>query len=173
LTTTPAQVSPAASMLDRQQRVIERAERPARDDNHGQAKVAGPIAHFVFLPERHAPATDTFHRNVGKAVPHLTNAFVEHRKIDGAAFRLRGDERRDRFAEMNGIDFIETETRADRFPKAKCILAITGGDGLERGRIMSRAAPRPHEPAGKVSLADAGVGTRHENVHQAKVEGRR
>ena len=48
-----------ADALDREQRVIERAEPGPRDDDDGQGEVARPFAHLVAGRERHAPAAPT------------------------------------------------------------------------------------------------------------------
>jgi len=151
--------------------VVERAEGAARHDDDGQGELARPFAHLVVFRQRHAPAADALDRDVGEARGGFADGGVEFGEIDGAVLELGGDERRGGLAEMEGIDFVEGEARIHRALECERVLAVTGGERLERGGVESRTAPRAHEPRGEVRLAHAGVGAGDEEMHGGRVKG--
>jgi len=146
--------------------VVKRAKRAARDDDHRQAELDGPVAHLVFVAERHAPAAHTFDRDMRKTGARLTNTRVEPQKIDRAVLQPCRHEGRRRLAKMDGVDLIDGQTGLQRVVQCHGILPVAGGDRLKRGRGMARETPRAHEPAGEIRLAHASIGARDEKVHE-------
>jgi len=72
---------------------------------------------------------------------------------------------------MERVDFVESEACIHRALEREGVLAVAGGDRLERDGVDSRAAPRAHEPRGEVRLAHAGVGAGDEEMHGGRVKG--
>jgi len=145
--------------------VIQRAKRSPRDDDDRKAQVAGPVAHVVTGRKGDAPAADAFHSQMGKARAHGVNPLVQCLEINRAIFEASGEKRSSGFAKMNRVHFVECEAGIDRVPQANRIFAATGGNRFQGGGVISLETPGAHEPAGKESLADAGVSAGDEEVH--------
>jgi len=65
---------------------------------------------------------------------------------------------------MDGIDFVEREAEIIGLLKETRVLAVAGGDWFQRRGVMAGEPPGAHEPAGKESFADAGVGAGDEKT---------
>jgi len=145
--------------------VVERAEGSPRDDDDGNAEVAGPVAHVVAIRKRYAPTSHAFHGKMGEARAQGLDFVIERLEIDGAIFDAGGKKGRGGFAEMERVDLVEGEAGIQRVSEVDSVLAVAGGDGFKRCGVMSQFEPLAHKPAGEVSLADAGVGAGDEEVH--------
>ncbi|MEJ0000833.1 MAG: hypothetical protein WDO13_17695 [Verrucomicrobiota bacterium] len=103
---------------------------------------------------------------MGEALAEGEDALVERLEVDLALFLPRGEERGLRRGEVVGVDVGQAETRVHRLLQRQRVVAVAAGDGLERGRVVAGPLPRPHQPAGEIGLADAGVGSGDEEVHE-------
>ena len=154
--------------LDREARVVDRAERRARDDPERQREALREVGHRELFGRGHQQASRALHHEERAARAQARVGGVDRAEVHAAALGARGGERRGRQRETHRAHVVERVSFAGRAPQRDRVggtaRADAGLDRLHRRHRDPACAQRTHERAGDHGLADARVGAGHEHA---------
>ena len=155
--------SSCPSRLEREQRVVYRAEPRAGDEHERKPEPAGEVGDRPVLAHRHEQPAGAFDDEQVVAARELPDGLEDHVGYDGPALELRGHERRQRRGEGVRAHVVRCVARVGSRPQQHGVprRIVSQGAALDRLRdadVVAMGGEQPCKTARDRRLADLGVG---------------